>query len=181
MSLSASFLERLEDGDIFFPFSKWPPIAKDYMQKKHKARNERYYLMRFLCYNGLRPEIASHWVMREGDYDQEAQRDQLGLMVKAKSVDFYRKGRIFNMRLGRTDTAEEQPYSSTTTPPPLSIAPTKAPTVTVTWEKVLDMYPRPTRSQIPDDFEFELALLTWKEETRRAIDKWKSQGLVMEF
>jgi len=180
MPLSQAFHEVLEEGEIFFPFSKWPPIAKDYMVKNQKARNERYYLMRFLCYNGLRPEIASHWIMREGVYDDDAKRDQIGLVAKAQNVEFYRKGRIFNMRLGRTDTAEEQPYPSTA-PPPLSMNPTKAPTVTVTWEKVLDMYPRPTRSQIPDDFEFQLALLTWKEETRRAIDKWKSQGLIMEF
>lgn len=180
MPLSAKFLEHLEEGDLFFPLSTWPPIAKEYMLKTHKSRNERFYLMRFLCYNGLRPAIASNWVLREGEYDQEALRDQAGLIEKAKHFEFYRKGRIFNMRLGRTDTAEEAPIASTQ-PPPLSQPQTRAPPASVTWEKVLDMYPRPTRSMFDDEFEFQLAFYTWKEETRAAIDRWKSQGLTMEF
>lgn len=178
--LSERFLEVLEEGDLFFPLSKWPPIAKEYMLKSHKSRNERYYLMRFLCYNGLRPEIASNWILREGQYDHEALTDQAGMIQKAKSVEFFRKGRIFNMRLGRTDTADEAPVASTQ-PPPLSHPQTKAPVAFVTWEKVLDMFPRPTRSMFEDEFEFQLAFNTWKQETRKWIDKWKSEGLFMDF
>lgn len=179
MSLSKQFLEELETGDLFFPFSKWPPIAKDYMLKCHKTRNERYYLMRFLCYNGMRPEVASYWVLREGTYDDEAQRDQLGLVQKAKHVEFYRKGRIFNMRLGRTDTADEFPSVQGTPPPQTSFH--KAPPAVVTWEKLTDMFPIPRREAFDDDFDYRAASMLWHHETKKAINKWKSEGLIMDF
>lgn len=179
MSISTKFQEHLENGDMFFPMSKWPVLARERMLKRHKVNNERYYLMRFFTYNGLAPEVASNWILREGDYDEEAIRDQKAMTIKAKHVDFFRKGRIFNMRLGRTDTAEET--TQVGSQPPLSTPQTKAPPASVPWEKVLDMFPRPTRSEFDDEFEFQLAFHTWKAETRSAIDRWKSQGLTMDF
>lgn len=178
MSLSKQFLSELEEGELFYPFSKWPPIAKDYMLKSHKSRNERYYLMRFLCYNGMRPEVASYWITREGVYDDEAQRDQLGLVEKAKHVEFYRKGRLFNMKLGRTDTAEEVPTQGT--PPPTAPI-TKAPPAVVTWEKLVERFPIPRRENFEDDFDYRAASMLWHHETKVAINRWKSQGLIMDF
>jgi len=180
MSISQYFQEVLEEGELFFPFSKWPPIAREYMLKKHKSRNERYYLTRFLTYNGLSPAIASRWILREGDYDEEAKRDQTGLKVKSGTVDFFRKGRIFNMRLGRTDTADETPTPTGGVPPP-SATPTKAPPATVTWDKLIEFLPHPRRTEYDDEFDWRLALLTWKAEVRKHIDKWKSEGLIMDF
>jgi len=179
MSISKQFQCELEDGDLYFSFSKWPPIAKEYMLKLHKTRNERYYLTRFLAYNGLKPEIASLWIMREGDYDEEARRDQAGLTQKAKTVEFFRKGRIFNMRLGRTDTADEVPTSGT--PPPPSTPVTQAPPAVVTWAKLVERFPLPRREHFDDDFDYRAASMLWHHETKAAINKWKSQGLIMDF
>lgn len=178
--ISDYFKEILQDGELFFPFSQWPPIAKEYMCKKHKTRNERYYLTRFLTYNGLRPEIATHWIMREGSYDDEAKRDQAGLTTKAKTVEFFRKGRIFNMRLGRTDTADDVPISAGTAPPP-SAPQSKAPQASVTFEKLFEFLPPPKRTEFDDEFDYKLATLTWKAETRKWLNKWKDEGLRMEF
>jgi len=179
MSISKQFQCELEEGDLFFPFSKWPPIAKDDMLKLHKARNERYYLMRFLCYNGMRPETASYWIMREGDYDEEARRDQAGLIEKAKYVDFYRKGRIFNMRLGRTDTADEAPSTPGAPPPQTKV--TKAPPAVVTWAKLVERFPYPRKEEFDDEFDYRAASILWHHETKRAIAKWKSEGLIIDI
>lgn len=179
MSISKQFLADLEEGDLFFPYSKWPPIAKDYMLKLHKTRNERYYLMRFLTYNGMRPETASYWILREGDYDDEARRDQAGLIQKAKTVEFFRKGRIFNMRLGRTDTADEVPVTQGTPPPSAPVH--KAPPAVVTWEKLIERFPYPRKEEFDDDFDYRAASMLWHHETKRAMAKWKSEGLIIDI
>lgn len=178
MSISKQFQSDLEEGDLFFPFSKWPPIAKDDMLKLHKTRNERYYLMRFLTYNGMRPETASYWIMREGDYDEEARRDQAGLVEKAKHVEFFRKGRIFNMRLGRTDTADEVPTQGTP-PPPTKVS--KAPPAVVTWAKLVERYPYPRKQDFADEFDYRAASLTWHYETKKAMARWREQGLIVDI
>lgn len=179
MSISKQFQCELEEGDLYFPFSKWPPIAKEYMLTLHKNRNQRYYLTRFLTYNGLKPEIASHWIIKEGDYDEEARRDQAGMTQKAKTVEFFRKGRIFNMRLGRTDTADEVPTTGGTPPPSAPV--TKAPPAVVTWAKMVEKYPYPRREEFDDDFDYRAASMLWHTETKRAIARWKEQGLILDF
>lgn len=174
MSISARFQEVLEEGDLFFPLSKWPPIAKEYMLKVHKSNNERYYLMRFFCYNGLKPEIASNWILREGQYDVNALKDQQVMIKKARDQDFYAKGKIFNMRYGRTDSLYDPPppsephWESQPPPPPQP--------KTYGFQDLLDRYPHPIRdpNDDPEEYAFQLAL--WKAETRKFFKLMKDQG-----
>jgi len=178
MSISLRFQEVLEDGDLFFPLSKWPPIARENMLKIHKQNNERYYLMRFLCYNGLKPEIATNWILREGQYDANAIKDQQLMTKKAKEQDFYAKGRIFNMRYGRTDSLYDKPPVESqweTQPPP---APTTPPQgiKTFTYDDLTDRYPTPKEEDYPDHQDYLFALSLWKAETRKFFAAMRKQG-----
>lgn len=176
MSISARFQEVLEEGDLFFPLSKWPPIAKDYMLKVHKSNNERYYLMRFLCYNGLKPEIASNWILREGQYDNNALKDQQLMIKKAKDQAFYVNGRIFNMRYGRTDSLYDPPPSSE---PHWESQPPPTPTPkTYGFQDLIERYPMPVRGPDDDDDEWSFQLSLWKAETRKFFKVMKQQGYV---
>lgn len=184
MPLSTKFLEVLEDGDLFFPLSKWPPIAKEYMLKTHKSHNERYYLMRFLTYNGLRPEIASHWIMREGTYDDSAKRDQAAMIDKAKGTEFFRLGKIFNMRYGRTDSASD-PAPETSKwdkPPPEGFyykrdepEPEVDPMV-FDYETLVDKFPIPRRHPKDSDEDHAMNIALWKAEMRHYSEYLKSKG-----
>lgn len=189
MPLSPRFLETLEDGDLFFPLSKWPPIARDYMLKTHKSNNERYYLMRFLCYNGLKPEIASNWILREGQYDDNALKDQQVMIKKARDQEFYAKGRIFNMRYGRTDSLYDKPPVESeweTQPPPPPNTPTRRiereliePPKTVSWTDILERFPRPKRHPLDTEEDFQFNLAVWRAETRKELDSLKARGYVL--
>jgi len=192
MSISRAFQEVLEEGDLFFPLRQWPPIAKEYMLKLHKNRNERYYLMRFLVYNGLSPTVASNWIMREGTYDDSAKRDQAGMIQKSKSQDFFRMGSIFNMRYGRTDTWNAPPPETSPwdQPPPEGYflerpAPPKeehVPSADELYDMVVDKYPRPLRSKFSDPFDFHEALALWRVESRRYMEHLKkSLGVQKHF
>jgi len=184
MSISTNFQEVLEDGDIFFPLSKWPPIAKENMLKKHKGNNERYYLMRFLCYNGLKPEIASNWILREGQYDSNALKDQQLMTKKAREQDFYARGKIFNMRYGRTDSLYDKPpvESQWETQPPEQpapnpmIGPELIPEKTYNYDDLVARYPPPERDPYgsAEDHQFNLAL--WKAETRKFFAAMNKAG-----
>jgi len=178
MSISLRFQEVLEDGDLFFPLSKWPPIAKEYMMKVHKVNNERYYLMRFLCYNGLKPEIASNWILREGQYDANALKDQQAMVKKAKDQEFYAKGRIFNMRYGRTDSLYDKPptESQWETQPPPTPTPPSMPAKTYNFDDLVDRYPTPSANQYDDPQEYSFAMALWKAETRKYFATMKQQG-----
>lgn len=171
---SQKFLEVLEDGDLFFPLSKWPPIAREYMLKDHKSNNERYYLMRFLCYNGLKPEIASNWILREGQYDSNALKDQQAMIKKARDQSFYAQGRIFNMRLGRTDSLYDQPPDEGYTPGVASQPP--PPLKTYTFEDLTERYPMPVRdpNAPPEEHMFNMQL--WKAETRKYFKAMADAG-----
>lgn len=179
MPLSQKFLELLEEGDLFFPLSKWPPIAREYMLKPHKTNNERYYLMRFLCYNGLKPEIASNWILREGHYDNTALQDQKGMVEKAKHQDFYANGRIFNMRYGRTDSLYDQPPPNEPYfHPGQGSQPPPTPVKTYNFDDLVKLYPYPKmHPERPlDEYAFDVAL--WRAETRKYFKIMKKQGYV---
>jgi len=188
MSISKKFQEFLEDGDLFFPLSKWPPIAQGYMLKLHKLRNERYYLMRFFVYNGLQPNVASNWILREGEYDDNALRDQKGMIEKAKTTDFFRVGKIFNMRYGRTDSWNDPPAETSQwdTPPPGGYhlkreppppTPTKPEPKDDKFELAIARFPRPMPAMFEDKFDYELALATWRVEMRRYTKYLEQQGM----
>jgi len=176
MPLSSRFLEVLEDGDLFFPLSKWPAVAKEKMLKTHKDNNDRYYLMRFLCYNGLKPEIASNWVLREGQYDDNALRDQQAMIQKARGQEFYAKGRIFNMRYGRTDSIYDQPppeddYKESQPPTEYS-----KPKKIYTYNDLVNRYPPPVFDGSESQEERMFANAVWKAETRKYFKAMQQQG-----
>jgi len=163
----------LEDGDLFFPLSKWPPIAKQNMLKIHKTNNERYYLMRFLCYNGLRPEVASNWILREGQYDQNAHKDQQVMIQKAKGQEFYAKGKIFNMRYGRTDSLHDPPpREEEWNPQP----PSSPPRRTFTWDDLIAKFPMPVKGVYDTREEFLFQMALWKVESRRFFEEMHGLG-----
>jgi len=178
MSISLRFQEVLEDGDMFFPLSKWPPIARENMLKIHKQNNERYYLMRFLCYNGLKPEIATNWILREGQYDSNAIKDQQLMTKKAKEQDFYAKGRIFNMRYGRTDSLYDKPpvESQWETQPPPTLDPSPPKPKTFNYDDLVDRYPTPLSENFDDPEDYHFALALWKAETRKFFAAMRKQG-----
>jgi len=146
--------------------------------KIHKANNERYYLMRFLCYNGLKPEIATNWILREGQYDSNAMKDQQLMTKKAKEQDFYARGKIFNMRYGRTDSLYDKPpvesQWETQPPPPHQFMPEQP--KTFNFDDLTARYPTPSPDQynVEEDYQFALAL--WKAETRKFFAAMKQQG-----
>lgn len=173
MSISPHFVEILEDGDLFFPLSKWPPIAKEYMLKAHKSHNERYYLMRFLTYNGLHPEQATKWILREGNYDDSALRDQHGMTKKARDVAFFANGKIFNMRYGRTDSLNDPPPPTEVWPPP----PTPTQTgFTYRFEDIVKVLPIPNRKDFEDHLDYALGYTLWKAEVTAFHERMKAKG-----
>jgi len=176
MSLSRQFRELLEEGDLFFPFSRWPPIAQENMLKVHKTNNERYYLMRFLCYNGLKPEIASNWILREGQYDANAIKDQQVMTKKAREQDFYARGKIFNMRYGRTDSLYDKPpvESQWETQPPPQVQDDPILTKTFDFHDLIQRYPIPIDTDDPEENMFAKSL--WKAETRKFFATMRAQG-----
>lgn len=180
-TISDHFQAVLEDGEHFWPLSKWPKVAKDDMLKKHKLRNERYYLTRFLCFNGLPPKMAMEWILREGTYDEAAIRDQVGLTNKASTEDFYKPGKIFSMAYGRSMRYNEPPPAlpyqqnnhPVVVPPPEEQLPK-----TYGFKDLIKDVPAPKRADYPDEFEHHLANVLWKAEIRSYIQKKKDAGYV---
>lgn len=91
----------LNDGDVFWRISKWPPWMQEHMMRRgHLNTRERYRAMLFFCHNGLNPNIAYEWVthkdvdpaghlIRRTDYDDNAIRELRRHVERAKTGDLF--------------------------------------------------------------------------------------------
>jgi len=94
--------------DEFWAFREWPPWAQQDMLRKHKDYDQRYHLMRFLCFNGMNPRLAASWIYISdisstgtplaGIYDAGAVSQITGMIGQAAKGTLWKSyHRIFDM------------------------------------------------------------------------------------
>jgi len=104
----ARMLNYFNKQDIFWPIREWPPWAQEDMLRFHKNYDQRYHLMRFLCFNGMNPREAAAWIYISdisstgtplaGIYDASAVSQITGMIGQAARGTLWKAHhRIFDM------------------------------------------------------------------------------------
>jgi len=106
--------------DDFWAIRKWPPWAQQDMLAFHKTYDQRYHLMRFLCFNGMNPRSAAAWIYISdisstgiplaGIYDASAVSQITGMIGQATKGTLWKSyHRIFDMITGHPESDPKAP------------------------------------------------------------------------
>jgi len=101
--------------DEFWAIRKWPPWAQADMITFHKNYDQRYHLMRFLCFNGMNPRLAASWIYISdisstgiplaGVYDNSAVSQITGMIEQAAKGTLWKSHhRIYDMITGHPES-----------------------------------------------------------------------------